>query len=891
MDQTLDPPVAGSCDAVSLDSSLQEPGCVGSLPSSDEEPTKDTMPDGDREGSEAVRLLDEELAELQLLMSLQTRKVDALERLRQQWLSGERELPDFPVGPRLVGGGGGEAIAPAAGAYQGVPLTERGGYDWGVSPPPTQLPMGISEQHITPHARFPVTSPVVAAELLSFRLKGGKSRSSSIGISSSAKQRGTGGVRSGFLNVFAFLHADGMVRLRDTDGEEIVAFDAGHRSSNNKRATSSPPAPVHLSLATDVGGSPDKSAAATAQAIVVGLTVETSEIGPVLVTAGADGTARVHALTVHYRGKQVAGAAARGGRSRRKENNRKRREAPVGGNGDRGGGGSHPREQKEETLPRAATQTEESAAVEDRSAGSSSGSSSRSRDGNSGQRDGSKTDERDGGGGRDDGGRSRAPPTPPATAVGVSVAVEFKTCLGCACDGSCGDGSRLQSTEAAEDGAGADSGIAGAGTATVTSMDAFFHRSLGTTVVVAGYSSGGVRFFHAGNGTELGSVDTGGGAVLAVKRGGQSIAFSDGEDVHFANAAKFTRTVGRVCRGGRRGRSLSGGSGDRATVTALAFDAVSKGVLYVGFGTGEVMAYDSRIQQADGSYTCLPSHRLPPPPRQQSPLSNLDASAAPSNPKGRAGDGDGRPEGGCESISTVRGYAIVSQGPLLSIYNTTDETSRLMLTKLTRTASPAAATATATGQESAGSCGEGGVAHAAGGDEGKESSDAGGGGAGASAAGGSRWWVMSSSASGEVLVAEAARCSAETIVHRAILTYERSGADISWMRVPVLLLGLLVVAITQVYSRRAARTAVGRTSRNRRGGSRGWGGDDLSDDDGDGVSVDSLSRLGGGLGERGSHGRGWDGMGRSRGDPRAPSSRLPPPRRDFGNGWSQDDSD
>lgn len=40
-------------------------------------------------------------------------------------------------------------------------------------------------------------------------------------------------------------------------------------------------------------------------------------------------------------------------------------------------------------------------------------------------------------------------------------------------------------------------------------------------MVIAGYSSGGVRFFHAGNGTELGLADTGGGAVLAVKRGGQ----------------------------------------------------------------------------------------------------------------------------------------------------------------------------------------------------------------------------------------------------------------------------------------------------------------------------------------------------------------------------------
>ena len=69
----------------------------------------------------------------------------------------------------------------------------------------------------------------------------------------------------------------------------------------------------------------------------------------------------------------------------------------------------------------------------------------------------------------------------------------------------------------------------------------------------------------------------------------QSIAFSDGEDVHFANAAKFKLVPGRVCRRGHRGRSDGDGGGDGAMVTALAFDAVSTGVLYVGFGTGEVM--------------------------------------------------------------------------------------------------------------------------------------------------------------------------------------------------------------------------------------------------------------------------------------------------------------
>lgn len=69
----------------------------------------------------------------------------------------------------------------------------------------------------------------------------------------------------------------------------------------------------------------------------------------------------------------------------------------------------------------------------------------------------------------------------------------------------------------------------------------------------------------------------------------QSIAFSDGEEVHFVNTARFTRAPGRVCRRGRRGRGVGSGSDDGTVVTALAFDAVSTAVLYVGFGTGEVM--------------------------------------------------------------------------------------------------------------------------------------------------------------------------------------------------------------------------------------------------------------------------------------------------------------
>lgn len=51
------------------------------------------MGDGDAfavEGSEAVRLLDEELEELEKLMVFQRKKIDALGRLRRQWLTGER---------------------------------------------------------------------------------------------------------------------------------------------------------------------------------------------------------------------------------------------------------------------------------------------------------------------------------------------------------------------------------------------------------------------------------------------------------------------------------------------------------------------------------------------------------------------------------------------------------------------------------------------------------------------------------------------------------------------------------------------------------------------------------------------------------------------------------
>lgn len=77
-------------------------------------------------------------------------------------------------------------------------------------------------------------------------------------------------------------------------------------------------------------------------------------------------------------------------------------------------------------------------------------------------------------------------------------------------------------------------------------------------------------------------------------RARKTVAYSDGQDVRFASAAKLHRTVDRVCRGGWGtsggvGGGGGGSGGDEAAVTALAFDAVSPEILYVGSETGEVM--------------------------------------------------------------------------------------------------------------------------------------------------------------------------------------------------------------------------------------------------------------------------------------------------------------
>lgn len=52
--------------------------------------TPSTATDGSKDTSEAVQLLDEELAALEQLITLERKKIGALERVRQQLISGKR---------------------------------------------------------------------------------------------------------------------------------------------------------------------------------------------------------------------------------------------------------------------------------------------------------------------------------------------------------------------------------------------------------------------------------------------------------------------------------------------------------------------------------------------------------------------------------------------------------------------------------------------------------------------------------------------------------------------------------------------------------------------------------------------------------------------------------
>lgn len=272
----------------------------------------------------------------------------------------------------------------------------------------------------------------------------------------------------GFLNVFASLHADGMVRLRDSDGEEILAFDSGHGHGHGiaspplAPAASSSATPTTTTTATDKP--PETMAAATTATTTtamtppaIGLTGDSSEGDPVLVTAGADGTVRVHALTVRFRGKRVAGD--RGGKGKK----------PLGGSGGGGGAGSRRHEQQQQQQQKQQVPSTAEDAPETSAGDPESDRKTRFTKGyNTGDaRDGSRDGSLD---------------SPPATAKGVEMTARFRVCLGSEC------GRGPQNERAVSAAANGDAGVgpddegaqslpAGKDVAAITSMDAYYHRA------------------------------------------------------------------------------------------------------------------------------------------------------------------------------------------------------------------------------------------------------------------------------------------------------------------------------------------------------------------------------------------------------------------------------
>lgn len=103
-------------------------------------------------------------------------------------------------------------------------------------------------------------------------------------------------------------------------------------------------------------------------------------------------------------------------------------------------------------------------------------------------------------------------------------------------------------------------------------------------------------------------------------------------------------------------------------------------------------AFNSKVPEAGRSNRCLPAYRLPPPPQwapshagSASLGAALDGYASTATEQaadigGSGGGGVSGPRVRCDAISAVRGYAIVSQGPLLLVYNTTGDT-RLLFTR------------------------------------------------------------------------------------------------------------------------------------------------------------------------------------------------------------------
>lgn len=103
----------------------------------------------------------------------------------------------------------------------------------------------------------------------------------------------------GHVTLVASLYANGVVYLHEPTGEELLVYDTGH----GRPGCSSGAAPGESPSASK----PPAAAPELGDPVVSALSADASDVDPLLLTTGTDGTVRVHALTVLINGRRVAG--------------------------------------------------------------------------------------------------------------------------------------------------------------------------------------------------------------------------------------------------------------------------------------------------------------------------------------------------------------------------------------------------------------------------------------------------------------------------------------------------------------------------------------------------------------------------------------------------------
>ena len=184
-----------------------------------------SKPEPDPEAA-GLALLDRELVELELTISLQQKKLALLSALRRQFLNGSRTIPtgllaalDGATSERLLELG--DELLPSARASPA--RAARG------EPPASRRRASIDERDVVPkqisdflltRVQLSLEAPAVIelSEVLSFRMRGVPSRSK--------KNKKTAG--AAYVNLLAVVDSTGLVKIYDSNSELVTEFESGH---------------------------------------------------------------------------------------------------------------------------------------------------------------------------------------------------------------------------------------------------------------------------------------------------------------------------------------------------------------------------------------------------------------------------------------------------------------------------------------------------------------------------------------------------------------------------------------------------------------------------------------------------------------------------------------